>query len=265
MSVSIDLGGRVILVCGVGRGGIGGATALQIAEAGATVVCVDKEQAIVDATLNDVRAAGGSCGGIVLDLTDPAQTDPLIAAVVARHGRLDGVVNIAGGTRADEWGPLEKTSLESYRQSLNLNLEYVFRVCRDAAAWMIANKSGGAIVNVGSIAMLGSAPLHGPYGAAKSGVAALTRTMAHEWWQFGIRANTVSPGAVSTERVMSRLDPGEVRASGVIFTAPEALASGILFMLSDLAAGVSGQNLVIDSSLSAKFIGGGLARVPEES
>jgi NAD(P)-dependent dehydrogenase (short-subunit alcohol dehydrogenase family) len=257
MAIPIDLSGRVILVCGVGRGGIGGATARQVASAGATVIAVDKEQSIVDATIADIEQAGGRGYGIVADVTDPAQTDPLIGTIVKRHGRLDGVANVAGGTRADEWMPLEKTSLESYRLTVNLNLEYVFRVCRDAAAWMIENKSKGALVNVGSVSMLAAAPYHGPYGAAKSGIAALTRTMAHEWWPYGIRANTVSPGAVMTERVRSRaLNPAQVEASGVIFTSPDELANGILFLLSDLASGISGQNLVVDSSLSTKFCAG---------
>src|SRR5580692_5566426 len=98
MSIPIDLGGRVILVCGVARGGIGGATARRIAAAGATVVAVDLTQAIIDATITDIEAAGGRCHGIVADLRDPAQSDPIVETVLRRFKRLDGVVNVAGGT-----------------------------------------------------------------------------------------------------------------------------------------------------------------------
>jgi len=261
MSLTIDLTGRVILVCGVARGGIGGATARQIAKAGATVVAVDKTQALVDETLADIRSLDGTGHGIVADLMDTSQSDPLIEAVLRQTGRLDGVANVAGGTRADEWMPLEQTSTESFRQTLNINLEYVFRICRDAAASMIKRNVPGAFVNVGSVSALTSAPFHGPYGAAKSGISALTRTMAFEWGKYGIRANTVSPGAVMTERVMSRVStpaaggkPGG--ASDIVATTTDEMANAIVFLLSDLASGISGQTLVVDSALSTKFCGG---------
>jgi NAD(P)-dependent dehydrogenase (short-subunit alcohol dehydrogenase family) len=258
MAIPIDLSGRVILVCGVARGGIGGATARLIAKAGAIVVAVDKTQELLDATIADIQGAGGRCEGIVADLTNLDQSDPIVDSVVRRFERLDGVANVAGGTREDEWMPLEQTSTSSFRASLNLNLEYVFRICRDAAAFMIKRGTPGSLVNVGSISMLTSAPLHGPYGAAKAGIAALTRTMAVEWMQHGIRANTVSPGAVASERVMARVSDQEQAAgkSSVKFTSVDALGHAITFLLSDLASGVSGQNLVVDSALSAKFCGG---------
>jgi NAD(P)-dependent dehydrogenase (short-subunit alcohol dehydrogenase family) len=265
MSIKIDLDGQVILVCGVARGGIGGATARRIAAAGATVVGVDHTQALLDATIADIEAAGGKCQGIVANLMDPAQSDPIIETVVRRFGRLDGVANVAGGTREDEWLPLEETPLQSFRDTLNLNLEYVFRICRDAAKSMIKREASGALVNVGSISALTSAPFHGPYGAAKSGIAALTRTMAFEWGRYGIRANTVAPGAVATERVMSRTGAaaGKPPAGGttsgsseVVFTTVDELANAIVFLLSDLASGISGQTLVVDSAMSTKYCAG---------
>ncbi|TAL02171.1 MAG: SDR family oxidoreductase [Rhodospirillaceae bacterium] len=255
--IPIDLEGRVILVCGVARGGIGGATARLIAAAGATVFAVDKAQELLDPTIADIEAAGGRCFGLVADLTESAQTDPIIATVVQRFGRLDGVANVAGGTRAEEWMKLEETPTSSFRATLNLNLEYVFRICRDAAAFMIKNKTGGSLVNVGSISALTSAPYHAPYGAAKSGISALTRTMANEWMHHGIRANTVSPGAVATERVMSRAtnpaDGGAAAAPAVKFTSVDALGHTIVFLLSDLASGISGQNIVVDSGISSAY------------
>jgi NAD(P)-dependent dehydrogenase (short-subunit alcohol dehydrogenase family) len=257
MALSLALSGRVILVCGVARGGIGGATARQIAAAGGTVVGVDLNQEILDATIADIERASGKCHGIVADVTDPAQTDPLIADIVKRHGRLDAVANVAGGTKEHEWMPLERTPTQQFRETLNLNLEYVFRICRDAAASMIERKVTGSLVNVGSVSALTSAPWHGPYGAAKSGIAALTRTMAFEWKPYGIRANTVAPGAVMTERVKARAVPANVEKSNdVEFTSVDQLANAIVFLLSDLASGISGQTLSVDSALSTKFCGG---------
>jgi NAD(P)-dependent dehydrogenase (short-subunit alcohol dehydrogenase family) len=253
MAVPIDLAGRVILVCGVARGGIGGATARAIAAAGATVVAVDYAQAILDETLADIAAAGGTAHGLVADLLDDAQTATIVPAVMERFGRLDGVANVAGGTRVDEWMPLEDTPTESFRRTLNFNLDYVFRVCRDAAAAMIKAGTPGALVNVSSVSSLASAPFHGPYGAAKSGITALTRTMAFEWAPYGIRANAVLPGAVFTERVRARAVDPTSNEPGMRWTAPEELADTILFLLSDLARGVSGQAITVDNAISTRF------------
>jgi NAD(P)-dependent dehydrogenase (short-subunit alcohol dehydrogenase family) len=261
MSVTIDLEGRVILVCGAARGGISGASVRRVAKAGATVVAVDHLQTLLDETVADVEGLGGRCHPILANLMDPAQTDPIVESVFSRFGRLDGVVNVAGGTRAEEWLPLEATSTEMFRDTLNLNLEYVFRICRDAAAAMIKRDLPGSFVNVGSVSSLTSAPFHGPYGAAKSGIAALTRTMAFEWGKYGIRANTVQPGAVMSDRVTSRISTVAAggRAGGssdIVATTMDELADTILFLLSDLASGVSGQTISVDSALSTKFCGG---------
>lgn len=264
MALAIDLSGKVILVCGAARGGIGGATARQASAAGAIVIALDHSQELVDATVAEIRAAGGEAHGIVCDLMDAEATDKLIPGIFERHGRLDGIANVAGGTREGEWLPLDETTTESFRLTLNLNLEYVFRICRDAAKQWIARDLPGALVNVGSVSSLTSAPWHGPYGAAKSGIAALTRTMANEWWEFGIRANTVNPGGVASERVMSRVPAGNVdqAKSDVVFTTVDEMAWGIVFLLSDLAGGISGQTLTIDRALSTKFCAG--ARKPRK-
>jgi NAD(P)-dependent dehydrogenase (short-subunit alcohol dehydrogenase family) len=260
MSVSINLGGRVVLVCGVARGGIGGATARRIALAGATIFAVDHARDLIDQTAADVAAAGGVCDGLVADLTDPDQSDKVVAAAVERFGRLDGVANVAGGTKAHECVPLEKTPTSVFRNVLNLNLEYVFRICRDAAAYWIDHQSPGAIVNVGSVSAVTSAPFHGPYGAAKSGIAALTRTMAVEWREHDIRANTVQPGIVATERVTARADWGidASKSHSLPYASVDELANTVLFLLSDLASGISGQTLTVDCSLSANSFGGGV-------
>jgi NAD(P)-dependent dehydrogenase (short-subunit alcohol dehydrogenase family) len=264
MAIQIDLQGRVILVCGGARGGISGATVRRVAAAGATVVAVDQTQEILDLTIADVEAAGGRCHGIVANLMDPAETDPLIESIWTRFGRLDGLANVAGGTRPEEWMPMEETPLDSFRHTLNINLEYIFRICRDAAQAMIKRDTPGAIVNVGSVSSIAAAPYHGPYGAAKAGIAALTRTMAFEWGRYGIRANTVQPGAVATERVMNRTATahsgaalaGSAGPSQIVWTTPEELANAIVFLLSDLASGISGQTFSVDSALSTKFCAG---------
>jgi NAD(P)-dependent dehydrogenase (short-subunit alcohol dehydrogenase family) len=263
MTLSIDLTGKTILVCGCHKGGIGGATARQIVKAGGAVIALDKDQETVDAAVAELTAMGGTAHGLVADFLEAAQCEQVIPRVLAQFGAIDGIANIVGGTRPEEWMPLEDTPTDSFRKSMALNFEYVFLICRDAAKEWIARGQTGAIVNVGSVSALAAAPWHGPYGAAKSALIALTRTMANEWHEVGIRANSVSPGAVMSQRVIDKAaampqaakdsrDP----AGKVILSQPEELANAITFLLSDLASGISGQNLTVDRSLSTKFCGG---------
>jgi NAD(P)-dependent dehydrogenase (short-subunit alcohol dehydrogenase family) len=263
MALPLDFTGKAILVCGVHKGGMGGATCRNIAKGGGTVIALDNQQAYVDDIAAELRDLGGVCHTLTADLMDIAQCEEVIPRVLQDFGPIDGIANIAGGTRAEEWMPLEETPGESLWKTLQLNFAYVFYLCRDVAKFWIDNGRPGAIVNIGSVSAKDAAPWHGPYGAGKSGIIALTRTMANEWHEFGIRANSVSPGAVISERVIekgSRMsdrvknsrDPNDT----VIFTDPSEMANGITFLLSDLASGISGQNLTIDRSLATKFTGG---------
>lgn len=263
MTLPIDLTGKTILVCGVHKGGMGGATCRQVARAGGRVIAVDKEPSYVAATADEVRALGGEVETWVADLMDVAQCEALVPAVWETFGPFDGLANIAGGTRAEEWVPLDETPGDSFWKTLQLNFAYAFYLCRDAAKAWIREGRPGAIVNVGSVSAKDAAPWHGPYGAGKSGLIALTRTMANEWHEFGIRANSVSPGAVMSERVLEKAAamPAAAKASRdpnskVILSEPVELATAITFLLSDLASGISGQNLTVDRSLSTKFCGG---------
>jgi NAD(P)-dependent dehydrogenase (short-subunit alcohol dehydrogenase family) len=257
MSLAIDLSGKTILVSGVHKGGIGGATCRQIARAGGKIVALDYEMGQIEQTIADVEALGGEIHPMIADLYDKAACDSVIAKVFAEHGQLDGLANVAGGTREGEWVPLDQTPTDGFWQTMQLNLGYIFALCRDAAAQWIEREQKGAIVNVSSVSSLTSAPWHGPYGAAKSGITALTRTMANEWHEFGIRANSVLPGAVATERVLTRVvAENVVQNSETNFTEPEEQANAIVFLLSDLARGISGQSLTVDRSLSTKFCAG---------
>lgn len=263
MALTLDFSGKTILVCGIHKGGMGGATCRQLAKAGATVIALDRDQAYVDEIVTEVEAMGGKAYGLTADLLDIAQCEQVIPRVLEKFGPIDGIANIAGGTRGEEWMPLEETPGESFWKTLQLNFAYVFYLCRDAAAEWIRTGRSGAIVNVGSVSAKDAAPWHGPYGAAKSGIIALTRTMANEWHEFGIRANSVSPGAVMSARVLDKAQTMSDRAKAsrdpsdeVIFSEPVELANTITFLLSDLASGISGQNVTVDRSLSTKFCGG---------
>jgi NAD(P)-dependent dehydrogenase (short-subunit alcohol dehydrogenase family) len=259
----IDLGGKTALVCGAGGGGLGSAVSRILAEAGANLIAVDQTEAQVAETKVEVERLGVSCQTIVADLMDPAQAAGLVDRALALAGPIDIVVNVAGGTRFHQWKPIEETTDEILRDVLALNLDYVFRVCADAGRHMIAAKRPGAIVNFTSISGLRGAPFHGPYGMAKRGVMAMTETMAIEWARHGIRVNTVAPSGVVTPRASrySGADPDKPReiVDGHRMMMPVDVARAVLFLVSDLAGGVSGQTLVVDAGLSSRNPAGGLA------
>jgi NAD(P)-dependent dehydrogenase (short-subunit alcohol dehydrogenase family) len=263
MTLSVDLAGKTILVCGVHKGGMGGATCRQIARAGGNILALDKEQSYLDDIAKEVKALGGSIQTLAADLLDVAQCERVIKRVVKELGPFDGLANVAGGTQAEDWMPLEDTPDNYFWRTLQLNFAYVFYLCRDAARQWIATGTKGAIVNVGSVSAKDAAPWHGPYGAGKSALIALTRTMANEWHEFGIRANCVSPGAVMSERLIEKAAAMSPAAKAsrdpthkVIVSEPVELANTITFLLSDLASGISGQNITVDRSLSTRFCGG---------
>ena len=164
------------------------------------------------------------------------------------------LVNVAGGTKAHQWGRLENGRDEDFRDVFALNIGYVYRLCADLGRHMIERRSGGSIVNVASVSGLRSAPFHGAYGAAKAGIIALTQTMAVEWAPYRIRVNAVAPGSVLSPRVAAfgkgpaHFDTAVGRADD--HSTPSEIAQGILFLSSDLASGVSGQTFTIDAGLA---------------
>ena len=263
MSSTFDFTGKTILVCGIHKGGMGGAACRLIADGGGTVIALDNNPDYVEDIAAQITASGGKIHTMTVDLMDVAACERVIPTALERFGPIDGIANVAGGTRAEEWLPLDQTPGESFWKTLQLNFAYAFYLCRDLAAEWIRTEREGAIVNVGSVSAKDAAPWHGPYGAAKSGIIALTRTMANEWHEFGIRANSVSPGAVMSERVLEKAARMSDAAKAsrdpsfkVIMSEPIELANAIVFLLSDLASGISGQNLTVDRSLSTKFCAG---------
>ncbi len=261
MVVALDLSGRIALICGAGGGGIGAAASRMLAEAGADIVAVDRDQELVDATLAVVRGMGQRGFGIVADLRDPAQCARVVPEARRLAGRIDLLANIAGGMQAKQWGPVHGTPETDYREVMALNVDYVFAICRDAAALMIEQGGGGAIVNISSISALPSAPYHAPYGAAKAAVIALSRSMAVELGQFGIRVNVIAPGRTDTERTRKlRGDATESHATAPLGrrVTSEEVAASIRFLLSDHASGITGQVLTVDAGLTAQCMMGGL-------
>ncbi|MGE3447516.1 MAG: SDR family NAD(P)-dependent oxidoreductase [Microbacteriaceae bacterium] len=247
-----DLGGRVIGVTGAGKG-IGRAIALRAVESGARVfACARTADDLVDLQ-TAVGGLDGSLAHVALDMTEPGAPERFIAFGQQRFGGVDGLVNNIGLN-------VVKPALDFSADELDLlytvNLRSVYLTCAAAARHMISAGSGGAIVNVTSKAGLVGAPLRAPYSAMKAGAGHLTRTLAAEWAEHGIRVNAVSPGPTATpmlSQVQAGLPMTLVQAQVLLgrrLLRPDELAWPALFLLSDAAAMMTGQILAVDGGSS---------------
>ena len=147
---------------------------------------------------------------------------------------------------------------EDWDASFDLVLRHLFLLAQAVGRRMVDQRTGGSIVSIASVSGLSSAPRHAAYGAAKAGVIALTRTLAVELAESGVRVNAVAPGAVLTPRV-AQSQTAERRAESARsipmgrYAAPEEIARPVVFLASDLASYVTGQTLVVDGGATAQF------------
>lgn len=269
MSVPNDvlgLRGRGVLVVG-GGSGIGRATSLLLAEVGATVAVADLDADRAGEVAAAIGSAGGTAVAISGDVTDPDDAARVVSEAHGGLGSLHGLVNIVGMA---SWSDLLSMDLSTWNDDMDINLTQHMLVGRAVAARMIEDDIRGSIALVTSVSGLYGAPNHGAYGAAKAGAAALARTMANEWGVHGIRANSIAPDIIATPRVVAGfadrgISDGEemdriVRADGVPlgrWGRPEEIAGPLVFLLSDLAGFVNGQNIVVDGGMQSVFPHGG--------
>jgi NAD(P)-dependent dehydrogenase (short-subunit alcohol dehydrogenase family) len=249
---TLRLDGRTALVTGASRG-IGRQAALTLAAAGARVVLAARSAEDLGETAADARRAGAPDAVVaVADVLDEASVEAAVGVAVGATGRLDVMVNVAGGQGFTAY--VADTRTEGWDKVLGLNLRSVFLGCRAAMAHL---PPGGSIVNVASIAGFTASPGLAAYGAAKAGVIALTRTLAVEAAPHGIRVNCLAPGWVRTEltrRMWS--DPETSRA--LVAQIPmgrwadvEELAGPLLLLASDAGSYITGATLVVDGGLLA--------------
>ena len=245
------LQGKIVAVTGAG-GGIGRATALAFAVAGARVVVSDVARAGLDETVGLVHAAGHTCEGVVADVTRRSDVD-LLVSICLQQGGLDVMVANAGVS-------LDRAFLDVTEQDLDttfaVNLKGAFFCGQAAARAMIDLGHGGAIVNVASIYGEMAAEGCAAYGASKGGVIMLTKVMALELGRYGIHVNAVGPGFIRT--AMNPMDdPGQVRRIesaiplGRVGT-PEDIADVITWLASDEARYVDGQTVFVDGGWIAQ-------------
>jgi NAD(P)-dependent dehydrogenase (short-subunit alcohol dehydrogenase family) len=248
----LRLEGRTALVTGASRG-IGRQAALTLAAAGATVVLAARSAEDLAEVAAAARRVGAPDALVeVTDVLDEAAVEAAAGAAVEHTGRLDVVVNVAGGQRFTAYVADIRT--EGWDKVLDLNLRSVFLGCRAAMAHL---QPGGSIVNVASIAGFTASPGLAAYGAAKAGVIALTRTLAVEAAPHGVRVNCLAPGWVRTELTRRMWeDPETSRA--LVAQVPlgrwadvEELDGPLLLLASDAGSYITGATLVVDGGLLA--------------
>jgi len=245
---ALSLEGRVALVTGAARG-IGAATAVALAEAGARVAVVDRDGDGIERTADAIGRAGSDALAIPADVTDVPAMERAVDTVVAEWGRLDVLVNNAGIVRDATLG---KVSDEDWTATLDVNLRGAMIGTRAALRPMRAAGAGRILSATSVVARMGN---YGQtaYAASKAGIIGLTRAWARELGPLGITANAVAPGFIDTE--MAKGVPEKVLSALLERTAarrlgrPEEVAAVYVFLASDLASFMNGAVVGVDGGL----------------
>jgi len=192
-----------------------------------------------------------------VDVTSAASTTDLVKRSVEWARSVTGLVNCAGNST--NHSSLEITP-EQWREVLNCHLDGHFYMNQAVARHLVSTRRSGAIVNFSSVAHIFGWPRRLPYAVSKAGIDALTRTMAVEWAEFGIRVNAIAPGYVNTPMVVNATKNGFIDSRIIElhamerFAEPDEIASGVKFLLSSDASFITGEILTIDGGFSAKKI-----------
>jgi NAD(P)-dependent dehydrogenase (short-subunit alcohol dehydrogenase family) len=242
---------RVILLTGAAAG-IGRATALKLANEGASLFLTDISTAGLEETAKLATEAGGTVEAQTSDVSNEEQASGIVAACVARYGKLDALGNIAGIIQFEH---THKTPFEMWRRILSVNLDGTFLMAREAIPHLLETR--GVIINTGSTAGLMGLPYGAAYGASKGGVHALTRAIAVEYSGRGLRCNAVCPAQIETAMGSPKFPEGVemkllMRPSSLMGARPPSVVADLIaFLMSDEAIHITGEEIRIDGAALA--------------
>lgn len=235
------LNDRIALVTGSGRG-LGRAIARTFAVEGATVALHGRNLDRLEAVREEIEQVGGESFIVAGDLTDDATCRQVVATVVERAGRLDLLVNNAGISREL---PFAEMPLEVWDEIVAVNLRSVVVCTQEVVRHMIERGGGGNIVTIASASAIRGLPGSTAYSAAKAGVVGFCQALGDELRPVGIRVNALCPGPVDTELFRQSERREFILAAGGDVFDPETVASGALFLASEMSAGMSSQVLTM--------------------
>ena len=242
------LQGKVALVTGSARG-IGAEIALTLAKAGAKVIVnYAQNQAAADRVCAAITEAGGECLAVQADVSDPVAVRQLFTTAIERFQQIDILVNNAGVLVFKE---IAEISDDEFDRIVDINFKSVFYTLREAAAKLADH---GRIVTVSSTVTRLMLPKYGAYAATKAAVEQLTRIFAREAGKRGITANIVSPGPVDTELFRSGKTPADIERMAAMAAlgrlgATDDVAQVVLFLVSDEARWITGQNIGVNGGI----------------
>lgn len=246
---TLDLTDRVVIVTGGGRG-IGAAIAEGAVRSGAKVSVWGQDRSRLDEFADRmVESYGSRPLAVSVNVAVESEVESAFSQVMDAWGTVDGLVNNAGISKV---GPSLDFDLADFRRIIDVNVAGLF-ICSQQAAQIMTESDGGSIVNIASISSFIGQPQRAAYVASKSAVAGLTRSLAVEWGELGIRVNAIAPGYIRTDLVEDLIDRGvlfpDVLAARTPLRRmgqPEDLVGGALYLLSDVSSFATGQILQLD-------------------
>lgn len=247
----VSLEGKVAIVTGAGVG-MGAATARLLAARRAKVIVSDINPETAAATVQAIRAEGGTAHPVRTDVADEAQVAALVAETVATFGRLDCAVNNAAIT--PDVLPIHEADMAVFDKVLNVDLRSVMLCMKYEIRQLLAQGSGGSIVNISSVSSFRPQPNNAAYVAAKHGVIGLTKTGSLEYAGRNIRVNAVLPGAIDTPMLRGALETTGFTEADFApalslfgrFGKPEEVAEASAWLCSDASSYVTGHSLAVE-------------------
>lgn len=247
----VNLEGKVAIVTGAGVG-MGAATARLLAARGAKVIVSDINPDTAAATVAAIRADGGTAHAVITNVADEAQVEALLAETVATYGRFDCAVNNAAIT--PDVLPIHEADMAVFDKVLNVDLRSVMLCMKYEIRQLLAQGSGGSIVNIGSVSSVRPQANNAAYVAAKHGVIGLTKTGSLEYAGRNIRVNAVLPGAIDTPMLRGALDSTGFTEADFApalslfnrFGKPEEVAEASAWLCSDASSYVTGHSLAVE-------------------
>jgi NAD(P)-dependent dehydrogenase (short-subunit alcohol dehydrogenase family) len=246
---SFKLDDRVAIITG-GSQGLGKAMATALAQAGATVVLINRHEDIGKKAATELTQKGLKSVSICADLTNPHEVNQMVERTISELGRLDILVNNAGIAIS---APAVDMSYEQWERVLDVNFNAVF-LCAQAAGKVMIRQGKGSIINIASISgfIVNNPQPQCQYNSAKAGVVMLTKSLAAEWVKHGVRVNAIAPGYMATPLTSEWANVpeyGGVWLRGIPMGRlgqPEELGGAVVFLASDSSSYMTGQTLIID-------------------